>query len=198
MTRNQIELRSVKEQERHNLATEQLEAERNKFTNEHYIRSDAAAMSQAGAAWANVEVNRINALTNRMAVEETVRYHNLSVGLEQQRLGLQEQQLALQTWRNQADVKIASQEIGYKAASLEFQQEKWAQEYGLEQYKANLSGLQFKENIRQYEGNLEYKYYDTDKSYKARQTGNVLNFIGNVIGTAGKLTGSLIKFEGGH
>lgn len=66
MTQNQIAYQNLKEGIRHNLATESISRTSNAINQEHYIRADQAALSQAGSAARNAETNAYNASINYM------------------------------------------------------------------------------------------------------------------------------------
>ena len=66
MTQNQIAFQNLKENVRHNLATENISSTSNAINREHYIRADQAALSQAESARRNADTNAYNASINYM------------------------------------------------------------------------------------------------------------------------------------
>lgn len=66
MTQNQIAWQSLKENVRHNLATESISSTSNAINREHYQRADTAALSQAESAKRNADTNAYNASINYM------------------------------------------------------------------------------------------------------------------------------------
>lgn len=121
MTKNQIDYYGVlvdeaklEEEKRHNLATEQ-------FTAQHYARSDEASLRQAAASESQAEVarslvpiNQMNAVTNRMSVEESMR-HNQAVEQENFR-------------HNEMTEALASKEVSEKVRhNVELENQGWSQ-----------------------------------------------------------------------
>lgn len=66
MTQNQIAYQTLKENIRHNLATEGISSTSNAINREHYLRADTASLSQAASAKRNAETNAYNASINYM------------------------------------------------------------------------------------------------------------------------------------
>lgn len=66
MTQNQIAYQNLKENIRHNLATESISSTSNAINREHYLRADTASLSQADSARRNAETNAYNASINYM------------------------------------------------------------------------------------------------------------------------------------
>lgn len=102
---------SLHEQQRHNLATESINAydanTRRMQLDINWFNADTqrySAQQQAAIGWANVGVASMNAETNRMSVENTYSIGLRNAEIAQQQADIKQQDVERQQWRDQQEM----------------------------------------------------------------------------------------------
>lgn len=193
MTANQLKLREIKENERHNRETERITETMNTATAEHYVRADQAsliqayaAQSQAAAAHRNAAVNEINAVTNRynaetnrIAAEAQISYNAGMLDVARQNAASQSLQAAAAT--TNAATTAAKQALD--ESKFEWQKSLDTEYLNIARYEANVKGLGVKQEAYEFSQTWPTEKENTESETKLNRakkwqawTGALKNF----------------------